>query len=71
MILEKTWAEQDFQKHEQEQERWLASRPVCDMCQEPIQDDIYFEPEPGTCYCDECFALYVRDNFIRDIPETE
>lgn len=67
MILEKTWAEQDFQKHEQKQERWLASRPVCDMRQEPIQDDVYFEPEPGEILCQECFEQYVRDNFLHEI----
>ena len=27
MILASTWAEQDFEKREAEQERWLASRP--------------------------------------------
>ena len=67
MILEKTWAEQDYLKHEQEQERWLSARPVCDFCAEPIQEDVYYEPEPGTCYCSECFGEYIRDNFLRDI----
>lgn len=71
MILEKTWAEQDLQKHEQEQERWLSTRPVCDMCQEPIQEDFYFEPEPGDCLCEDCFRMYARDNLMRLIPETE
>lgn len=67
MILEKTWAEQDLQKHEEQAEKWLASRPVCDLCQEPIQDDVYFEPEPGECLCGECFRQYVYDNFVREI----
>ena len=54
-MLNTTWAEQDLQKHEREQESWLASRPVCDLCQEPIQDDVYFEPEPNVCLCGGCF----------------
>ena len=71
MVIPTDNPDRDLERHERQQEEWLKSRPVCDMCGEPIQDDIYFEPEPGTCYCDECFALYVRDNFIRDIPEPE
>ena len=67
MIHEKTWAEQDLEKREREQEKWLASRPVCDLCQEPIQDDVYFEPEPNVCLCGGCFRQYVYDNFLRDI----
>ena len=69
--LTTTWAEQDLERREREEAAWLRSRPVCDMCGEPILDDIYFAPEPDACYCDDCFALYVRDNFIRDIPDIE
>lgn len=67
MILETTWAEQDLMEHEQEQERWLAGRPICDACMEPIQDDFYFEPEPGDCFCQECFEEYARSNYLRVI----
>ena len=66
-----TWAEQDFEEREAKQERWLASRPVCDLCGEPIQEDVYYEPEPGTCYCPDCFGDYIHDNFLRDIPDEE
>lgn len=66
-----TWAEQDFERHEQEQEKWLSSRPVCDLCGEPIQDDIYFEPEPGDILCEDCFRQYARDNYMKIIPESE
>ena len=31
----------DFIRHDAEQEEWLASRPVCDICGEPIQDEEY------------------------------
>lgn len=66
-----TWMIQDHDQHEREKEEWLQSRPVCDLCDEPIQDDVYYEPEPGTCYCAECFGDYVRDNILRYIPEEE
>lgn len=67
MMLSTTWAEQDLERHEREQEEWLLSRPVCVYCDEPIQEDIYFEPEPGQIYCEECFREYVRDNFLHEI----
>lgn len=62
-----TWAEQDLMKREREQEAWLRSRPECACCCEPIQDDVYFEPEPGEIMCQECFEQYVRDNFLHEI----
>ena len=66
-----TWAEQDFEDREDRQGQWLAARPVCDMCQEPIQEDSYFEPEPGDCLCEDCFRMYARDNFMKLVPEKE
>lgn len=29
----------DFERNEEEKEKWLASRPVCDSCGEPIQGE--------------------------------
>ena len=29
----------DFYVHDSEETEWLNSRPVCDECGEPIQDD--------------------------------
>ncbi len=28
-----------FERHEAEQEKWLAKRPICSCCEEHIQDD--------------------------------
>lgn len=67
MMLNTTWAEQDLELHEREQEEWLRSRPVCVYCDEPIQEEVYFEPEPGMIYCSECFGDYVRDNIMHYI----
>ena len=54
-----TWAEQDLQKREREQEAWLNSRPVCDVCGEPIQDEYFYKPE-DEIMCESCFRDYVR-----------
>ena len=34
---------QDEWEHEQNQMAWLDSRPVCDVCGDPIQEDYYYE----------------------------
>ena len=62
-----TWTIQDFERHEREKEEWLRSRPICDQCGEPIQEDFYMEPEPGAILCEDCFRQYARDNFLREI----
>ena len=64
MMLNTTWAEQDLARHEREQEEWLKSRPVCDQCGEPIQDDAMFEFENET-YCTECWDMFVNVNFLK------
>lgn len=58
-------------QHEEEQERWLASRPVCCVCQEHIQ-----EPEAvnykGNYYCKECEDeawAKIRDEYVERIDE--
>ncbi len=45
----------DFLRHDQAHEEWLETRPVCEHCEEPIQD------ECAVCiddkwYCDECLS---------------
>lgn len=50
-----------YRSHEAEQERWLASRPVCDRCGEPIQDEYMWEVEDGYCVCEEC-----RDEWLHE-----
>lgn len=58
----------DFEEHDAEQEEWLNSRPVCDMCGRHIQEDHYYDAD-GDILCDECISEYVRDNFLRYIEE--
>lgn len=61
----------DFYRHEEEQERWLRSRPVCCKCKEHIQ-----EPEAvnykGEFYCNECEGEAwekIRDEYVERIDE--
>lgn len=43
----------DFERHEAEQEAWLARLPICCECGDPIQQDdaVYIN---YAYYCDEC-----------------
>ena len=43
-----------------DQERWLESRPVCDCCGEPIQDDYYFYMGEGERICEDCMIANYR-----------
>ena len=54
----------DFHNYDKEQTRWLLSRPVCSICQEPIQDDVMFRIDSKN-YCEAC----LRDEFEVDIPD--
>lgn len=60
-----SWAERDFERTEMEREKWLESRPVCDKCGEPIQDDHMYFVYPHQ-YCPECF-LELADELKVDI----
>ena len=59
----------DWEAWEYEKYKWLSRRPVCDDCCEPIQDEFYYEPEPGLRLCERCFEQYVKDNFRQEIKE--
>lgn len=61
-----TWAEQQLVQREREQERWLNSRPVCDVCGEPIQDDYFYKPE-DEIMCESCFNDYVSKYVVHEI----
>lgn len=39
--------------HEARQEREIARLPICTECDEPIQDDCYYEIN-GECVCPAC-----------------
>ena len=43
----------DFARYDAEQQRELDRLPVCVECDEPIQDDVYFEIN-GECLCERC-----------------
>ena len=48
-----------YRFHELEQEAWLAKRPKCDKCGEPIQDD-YLYDVGGDIFCEECMKEVFR-----------
>ena len=50
----------DFNKWDAEQERHLNSLPLCDKCQEPIQDEICYEV-CGDILCEDC----MKDHYAR------
>lgn len=45
--------------HERDQEKQLERLPVCDSCDQPIQDDYVFEIE-GSVLCWECLKRDYR-----------
>lgn len=45
--------------HEREQERRLAQLPKCDYCNDPIQDDFYYEIN-GENICEHCLDQFFR-----------
>lgn len=58
----------DFNHHDASQRAWLSTRPICDCCGEPIQDEYYYElPKIGK-WCEGC--LDEGKKYIDD-PETD
>lgn len=55
--------DKDFALHEAKQEAWLARRPVCADCGEPIQEDraCYINDEFICLDCTEAYLVYVED----------
>lgn len=49
----------DFERHERRQQKWLDSRPVCDNCDEPIQEDHYYLIN-GDNICPHCMETDFR-----------
>lgn len=58
----------DFLNEDERREEWLNSRPVCDCCGHPIQDEYCWEVD-GDTMCEECWEEYVKDNFRRPVEE--
>lgn len=54
----------DFERHSAEQERRLDKLPVCDYCEEPIQDDFYYYIN-GESICETCLDRFFR----KDVSE--
>ena len=56
-----------FKAHDDEQAKWLKSRPKCCRCDEPIQDDFCYDLGDGL-YCPDCLNEYRRstDNYVKE-----
>lgn len=51
-----------WEYYERQAERWLASRTICCVCGEPIQEDPLEHPETGEDICLECFKEYEEEH---------
>lgn len=51
----------DFNRLEREQQKWLETLPVCDVCDEPIQDEHYFQKD-GENICLHCLEHFMKRN---------
>lgn len=54
----------DFERYDAEQQKQLDKLPKCSICDEPIQDDYYYEIN-AECICEDC----LNDNFRKDIED--
>ena len=48
-----------YRQHEAEQEAWLKRLPICEECNEPIQEDVLYDID-GTLYCEKCMKNLFR-----------
>ncbi len=51
--------EDDFKLRDAKEARWLKSRPVCDYCHEPIQDEYLYDIN-GEFICEYCLDQFFR-----------
>lgn len=49
----------DFEHHDREQAKRLAKLPKCDYCEDPVQDDFYYEIN-GEVICECCLDRFFR-----------
>lgn len=49
----------DAERYMAEQEEELKKLPVCDFCNEPIQDDFYYDIE-SVIVCETCLDRFFR-----------
>lgn len=52
-------------------QQWLDTRPVCKICEKPVQEDHYFTDGCIEVCCPGCWGQYCLDNFLVDIKEEE
>ena len=50
-----------WERYERQCMAWLASRPVCHHCGEPIQDEPVTDPDTGADICPDCWVEYEED----------
>lgn len=55
-----------WEAHEQEQNSWLAKRPICADCGEHIQDEEAYYIN-GEWICADCMSVYLVN--VEDYPE--
>lgn len=48
-----------WEAHDQKQAKQLAKLPECDYCNDPIQDDFYYEIN-GENICEHCLDQFFR-----------
>ena len=51
--------EDDFDRLDREQAKWLESLPKCGICGEPIQDDHYYQINSDNV-CPQCLEYHFR-----------
>lgn len=44
----------DAIRNDEENEAWIATRPTCCICGEPITDDYLYEFGDGDVWCESC-----------------
>ena len=49
----------DFERYDAKREDWRLSRPLCDYCDNHIQEDHYFDIN-GDIVCPDCLDNYFR-----------
>ena len=53
-----------YRDYEEEQEKELEKLPVCSVCEEPIQDEFYFDID-GEIFCEDCLI----DNYRKSVDD--
>ena len=53
--------ESDFNSVDRGYTKWLEGLPVCDICDQPIQDERYFQKD-GENICQQCLEHFMKRN---------